>query len=493
MNKVRTDNKEVGFFLLNVILFVIAFGIFITPTFNSDTIYHIQWPERDWNSYVTSGRYLTAFLNAFFCFIGYNTAISTHITVAISAVIYGVCGILIQRVLANTLQTDADMKDKVVLALILQLPIINVLMLEPMMFIELAVVYALAYLMSVLSFVCLTKNKIIWALILAECSIMLYQSHVVIGFILYSGYVYLVNKGKFSLKVFVEEVKAGLIVVAAGVINVLSVKIFGYLGILPYVSKNASLDGFWKKIPMIFDSFLDTLKDNYGLLPGNWLLMLVLVLNIVIVLWEVLKEKRYLDAAYHVVLCMGMLIVPFMFGLLQPGVALPPRIVFTIYVAVGTIIAVAYIVNSDIKKNIAAISGVVLLIIQIVMCNTISAEHVASNALDVQYMEMIYYEIQKYEEETGIEVEYVEVFHDTNCSEKYSQIKYHSFCTNRRVVVDGWSDVWFLNYISGRDFTKTHEREDEIYALYFADKNWDVFDADEQLIFEDNYLYWVIY
>lgn len=492
--KTKESSKlYVKWFLVNLIVFTVVFAAFILPTFNSDTIYHCLNPYGDMQSFVTSGRYLTALLNWIFCKIHYNTAIQTGVTFGISAILYALGLLICQKAFYEMEEVSFRGKEESVLLVILLLPLINVFMLEPMMFIELEIVYALAFLTAVLMFVSLSKRQYIWAFVFAASSVMLYQSHIVMGFILYSGYLFLKNHGRLSGKVVLDEIVSGCIVLLAGAANIISVRILKYCGIIQYVPKSISMKGGLEKIKMLGQVFWEIITDNYGLLPCGWFLPALLGLVIALVCRQLLKSRRYLDVFYYVGLCCGMLLVPCLFGLIQPTAAIPPRIAFSAYTGIAMILLTAYSFWESLGKHMCTAGVVILLVLEAVMCNIISTEHRASNALDKAYIEMVYSEIEKYEVETGIAVEYIEVLYDTECMDKWEQIKYSTFCINRRAIIDGWCDVWFLNYYAGREFIKTHENEEIIYQQYVEGRNWDTFAADEQLIFDNNYLYWIIY
>lgn len=487
------SKRYVKWFWINLIIFTVVFSAFILPTFNSDTIYHSLNPYGDMQSFITSGRYLAALLNWFFCKIQYNTAIQTGITFGISAIIYALGLLICQKIFYEMGETSFQEKDEAVLIFTTLLSVINVFMLEPMMFIELEIVYALAFLTSILMFVWLSKRKYLIAFVFASISVMLYQSHIVIGFILYSGWLVLKNRCRLSGKVLLDEIVSGCIVVLAGVVNVISVRVLKHCGIISFTSKSISLENGLEKMKLLINAYGEIVTDNYGLLPWGLILPILLGICIILVCYQLMKKRRYLDILYYAGLCCGMLFVPCLFGLLQPTVSIPPRIAFSAYTGVAMIFLTSYGLLKGAERRICTISIAILIVLEAVMCNIISAEHRASNALDKAYIETVYSEIEKYETETGITIEYIGVLHDTECIDKWEQIKYSTFCINRRAVIDGWSDVWFLNYYAGRDFTKTHENEEMIYQQYVEGRNWDVFDADEQLIFEGNYLYWIIY
>ena len=55
-----------------------------------------------------------------------------------------------------------------------------------------------------------------------------------------------------------------------------------------------------------------------------------------------------------------------------------------------------------------------------------------------------------------------------------------------------WSDVLLINYLSGKEYIKVPMDED-VYDMYFRGKSWETFNADEQLVFDGDTMYWAIY
>ncbi len=122
----------------------------------------------------------------------------------------------------------------------------------------------------------------------------------------------------------------------------------------------------------------------------------------------------------------------------------------------------------------------------------ISVDHFSTNRLDQEYARLLETQIEKYEVQSGIEVRNIAVRTDTSPQWKYEPIRYMAYNVNERAYLNEWSDVTLLNYVSGRGYNKIG-MPDEIYQEYFANKNWDAWCPEEQLVFEGDTLYWVKY
>lgn len=122
----------------------------------------------------------------------------------------------------------------------------------------------------------------------------------------------------------------------------------------------------------------------------------------------------------------------------------------------------------------------------------ISVDHFSTNRLDQEYAKLLEAQIEKYEAQSGIEVKNIAARTDTSPQWKYETIRYMAYNVNERAYLNEWSDVTLLNYVSGRSYNKIGMPQ-EIYQKYFADKNWDMWCPEEQLVFEGDTLYWMKY
>ena len=119
------------------------------------------------------------------------------------------------------------------------------------------------------------------------------------------------------------------------------------------------------------------------------------------------------------------------------------------------------------------------------------ANQIAVNRLDQQEALQIHKEILDYEERTGNTVEVVAFGYDHYKSYYFADVDHVVMDMNIRVASTGGA-VKALNYYTGRNFESDTMPED-IYIQVFQEQDWDVLDLEEQLYFEGNKLYWIIY
>lgn len=124
--------------------------------------------------------------------------------------------------------------------------------------------------------------------------------------------------------------------------------------------------------------------------------------------------------------------------------------------------------------------------------NDIIAEHYINNAVDQEYARQIYNAISQYENEIGIEVHTISVADDGEIAWKNNGVRKMAYNVNERAFLNSWSDVTLINFVSNREFIRS-EMQNEEKNKFFQVENWNQFNADKQLYFEGDTLYWIKY
>ena len=108
---------------------------------------------------------------------------------------------------------------------------------------------------------------------------------------------------------------------------------------------------------------------------------------------------------------------------------------------------------------------------------------------DVKYINSIVQEINSYENDTDIKIKRIYYAKDTSVNYYYSFG--HANGANIRLLAVDWAlDCAFPVYTYNKyEFKKMSDKD---YKKYFKDKNYDEFD-DEQLVFDDDTLYLLLY
>ena len=115
-----------------------------------------------------------------------------------------------------------------------------------------------------------------------------------------------------------------------------------------------------------------------------------------------------------------------------------------------------------------------------------------TNMLEKECAKQIEHEIRKYEQTTGIEVEYISFYRDNTPQYKYDDILLkpgEDMLYN--VYLVEWGDIYALNFYTNLALEKKSPAAN--YNKYFSNYNWDCLDLQEQLKFEGNTCHYCVY
>ena len=156
----------------------------------------------------------------------------------------------------------------------------------------------------------------------------------------------------------------------------------------------------------------------------------------------------------------------------------------------GLLLVSSYALSERFLYKLLGIVGVLYVMIHLFFSDLIITDHFVSNAIDEVYVNMLYTEILKYENETGIEVKKLAVMNDIDSPPFYKQVSYVSGQINERAIDSGPISV--IRIVTGRTFEKI-DMPKNIREQYFKDKNWDYFDLEQQLVIEGDTAYWCVF
>ena len=150
----------------------------------------------------------------------------------------------------------------------------------------------------------------------------------------------------------------------------------------------------------------------------------------------------------------------------------------------------AYMVSEGKITQILTIGCAGYLLIHLMFAEFIVSNRFVSNTLDEVYANMVYQEIMEYEEETGILVTKMAVIDDAYAPDSYEEVNYAADQINERTL--GTVTNSLITVVTGRKF-EIVEMNEKIYKEYFENKNWDYFDLEEQIVFENDTGDWCVF
>lgn len=476
-------------FLIDYLMLVITWGGMFRRSFNCDTLFHYVRPQRDIIGRCEGGRYLSGLMDYILWQFGMTTADHTGITVFIAVFLIAVSVWVVQRSFEEKVRCRNGY-EKVAYYAVTGLMFSNVLFSESLMFGECSLMFGLAYLFASIGIFLFTKKKYMAAFLLFLCSTMEYQVAVVYAAIILSAWIFLHQEYKITVQTVLQEFICGCVTFGAGLLNMLSITVLVKTGILEKAEKGAGIGDIIGKIGLCAEDIVSLLKDSRGLLPGAGLPFLIMVFAAGITLRKFLKDRNWMAVLYYILLLAAMTMMIYVLPMVQASSMLYPRLIWVFYIMQSMLLLIAFVCTGETVRKVMCYVCCGYLAVQIMFCHIIVTNHMVSNTLDKTYVMMFCQEVEKYEAQTGLRVEKLAVANDTDCPSSYNNVYYKTDQINERAL--GIVTNTLVNAVSGRKFEKV-SMDETVYREHFEGKNWDYFDASEQLVILGDTAYWVIF
>ena len=258
-------------------------------------------------------------------------------------------------------------------------------------------------------------------------------------------------------------------------------------------------------------SFNDLINSGYGYTKTGFVkyyLLLIFIITIIVLL----IRKRFKDIFVFVFLSAAFFFIPFAFGIIYTASSpYVMRAMVSFYIAIASYTLIAYMYSFEwsdmdnkgrkISIQVAIIMIALYLIVDIKGVETGISDILTANKLEFQICRQLKSEIDNYTAETGIEISTIKVasykpariaFDST-----YMNIPYNGNYSLHLLLDTSWSDVATINLIYGTDYVREEATEEEM-EKYFGDiaEKYDYnyyFEPDDQIVFEGNTLYWLLY
>ena len=397
-----------------------------------------------------------------------------------------------------------DKKAEYIILAISYIIIFNFAYLENLQFAECAIM-SISILISIITaqtIVEKNKNYILKSLILAIISVIFYQGTInwlfTITFVLS-----LFKEKKINIQVIKNLILSGIFGGIGCVIDLIQIKITGQIFNLSQ-TRMGSIENIPNNFKYILKNMNEVLTNTYELFPKNMLYtyLAILLIYVLIFMTKGYKENNQLNILAIIFICIATVFAPNLMTLAAFGTG---RTAYSIGAMIGIIILYIYcnlkqtekIQFKEIVFYIIAISYVIISLENSIL---IMNGHKKVNIQDKQECELIGEWIKEYEEKQNIEVKNIVFIYNGNSKAYYEKVKNHSALCYKALRTE-WARVGAINYYNNRNFNDVlneiknyGEYLDRInyYKNYFLDKSWDKLDK-EQLVFEDDTLYYCLY
>lgn len=493
-NSIEISNWIV--YLLYFLISLIAYGMFLQKHYSIDS--YGNSPILTTTGILGAGRFGFYLVNILFNNINFNLveqqSIFTFMFILTITFIFSSLFLKLVRV-----STVKNLFSVIIIFVGVGLTLINVYTLEWLLFPEVMLIYSLALVLSYFAARIFFKKPGIPFFFLASllllCAITFYQG-VLPAFVTWS---FLLNI--FSWKSDMTKKKRignllypTFIGVFTSFLSFLASALYQNLATNPVVDR-AQFRGpsqIWDSFRQILGSQKHIYFNASGFLPPFSLLLFLFV-----TLFAWILSKSSTKDFLNIFLCIGMVVViwgaTFFPHLFLGAVWLSPRTITGVFFLVAFLFLVlSHWINELSYQKVLAALGVFFLGLNIFQIQFIGVNHYKSNRLDEEYAYLIEQEITRYQAESGNTITKIAVIRDAQPLQGYSGVHYSMYEINMRSYFATWADVGTLNYYTGNTYEKIEWTNSEL-EFEIVGRNWDTFVPSEQLFFEGDTLYWVIY
>ncbi|MBQ7679966.1 MAG: glucosyltransferase domain-containing protein [Butyrivibrio sp.] len=500
----KEDRKRIPLLLLvaDVICVIMAYGMLYRQQFGSDTLFRMLYPEGDIGGALDHARYGSYLLAELLLHLGiqitdYYKLFYGIFVLAIIADIF-----MIQRMFLPFFEKRLEASGQagwLGYLVCTALPFANVLFIENFMFPEYHINYAIAYTLAVAGAWLLGRRRWLPGLLCTVVACVFYQTVLIPMAMLVTAYMVLEADFTLSGALVRRVMLTDVVILLIGLADNQSSRLIPSLN---GVSKKISMD-LPETMRYLAHELRSLCQSSLGLMPGIWVPGLVFLLSALLLGWGVLRtwkrEKRENSMIWTAVL---LILAETLLFLLLPVLSgyggFYPRVVwpFYMYVALLMLTGAYHIWDDGNAGSMKLLPGIMVggfLVLQVFCCQMISENRYISNTLDLVYARAVNREITDYEARTGNRVTKVAIEIDGECPRYYEgMVRYCRDQINERTIAV--TPYCLLEYVNGADIRLTHvDMDKKIWKAHFADGNWDEFNPGEQLYFEGDTLYWVVF
>ncbi len=436
------------------------------------------------NNFISAYRYFGALLYKGILALGHNPIVNSTIDIIFFVLVVPIFITLLVKVMSNNLKKE-DSLSLFIIDLSIIVSIVNVWFCDILSFPECVTITGVGVSLCLLAVCVIDKSQsfvhCLISCVLLICSTAVYQQFISVYVVFVVALFGLKTKDKNDFKsLFNNYYKPAMVAVISGISYfVIGKIILNYTGLQENSRIALSLEQIIENL-IYFATHQHSYLKGRGFFSTELLTILFLLIGIVwflCVVTDWLKNRKNLKT---IVLLMSYAVAyvgTYLSGVLSLSHA--ARAMFPLFSVFGL-----FAVGTVAFTNKKIIKGLTLLIVVIALGMNIfkiTEREVAlkkQNTEDSIWASQVIYEIEKYEQENKTTVSVIEICNDVEVS---SAVRSTAFA--RKAILD----------LSGnREFLYKSMSEEKCEEC-FGNKNWSVFDADEQMVFEGETLYLCCY
>lgn len=504
-------------FVVQIVLFFVIYGIMLMPRFSTDA-YSVFFTTSDGlKHHLNLGRPINYFLYRAVLALGINcVTYSPFFTAVFILTVSWSAAVLLSLLKPFFLSPSPNWLTVLLLEFGILLAYANIYLVEGFSYSEAALSYIALFLLLTLTLILFFhRNQVIGTILAMVClflTLTIYQ--VFLGFFMIFGSIVILVRhnvpgmqwNKQTAKPFVLDMLR--LVAVGGGSSVADLLMMGLLGAQGYTSgRGPSLS-----VTSIFNSIRQMAFQFNYYYPMGYPYYLTGISRIIFVLSGPIllcllagsfagkhrKQNRYpffsVAVTFLVIFC-GFLSA-FAPHFISQSVWLVPRTIspfFAVFTVIIVLIGYNYVHNGRAAMPWMETAVVLLLLAaNIVGIQGIALDQMKVNRHDKAEAEEIIRRIQEYELESGQSVDTISWKTDSRYTWTYPEIKYMFMDMNVRAAARSWSVISCIDYYAGRQFN-SETMPDEIWLENFQGQEWDSFQPEEQIRFEGNTMYLMVY
>lgn len=499
-------------FAVQIILFFAIYGIMLVPRFSTDSYGTFFSASGSENMFLTQGRVGIYFLYRALLPLGINfVTLSPIFTAAFILTAAWSAAVLLSLLKPYFLNLNW------LTALLLEFGIVlsyaNIYFTELYFFSDVALVYAFALFFQTLALILFFHRKptigALLAMICVYLSLSFYQAF--LGFFMIFGSMLILLRHdvpgtqwtKQNVKpLFLDLLRLAVVGGGSSVLSVLGMSRSAMAGTSKEIS--LSMADLLNSVRQVIWQFNDYYPSGYpSYLTGFLKIIFILsgpVLLCLLACSFAGKHRRQMryplsSAAITLLIFFCEFLSVFAPHFVSRNVWMPPRSIcsfFALFTVMAVVIGCNYARNGKAMPWMETAVVLLLLTANIVGIQGIALDQITINRKDKVEAEEIVRRIQEYEAESGQSVDTVSWRPDSRYTWTYPEVKYTFMDMNVRAGARSWSLIGCIEYYAGRQFD-SETMPDEIWVANFMGQEWNSFQPEEQIRFDGNKMYLMVY
>lgn len=499
-------------FIVQIVLFFIIYGIMLIPRFSTDSYSVYFYTSGGLNGFLELGRTGTYLLFRALLAMGVNSVTLSPVFTAVFSLTVSWSAAVILSLLKPHFPNPNRLT-----VLLLELGVVlayaNIYFAELYFFSDVALMYTFAvFFMTLALILFFHRNWIVGSILALVClyaSFSFYQAF--LGFfMIFGSMIILIRHDVLCARQKSQNVKPcvlellRLVVVGGGgsAANILALRFLAAAGFSSSRGPALSVADIFNSVRQAiwqFGYYYPSGYPNYltGLLKTIFVLSGPVLLCLLVDSFSIGRRKRYPFSSVAVTLLVLAAGLVFVFAphLVAKSVWMPPRSIcsfFTLFTVMAVVTGYHYARDGKTMPWAGTVVVLFLLIANITAIQGIACDQIKVNRQDRVEMEEIVQYIREYEAESGQSVDTVCWRPDSQYTLTHSEIKYSFMDMNVRAGARSWSLIDCICYYAGRRFN-SETMPDEVWVSVFHGQEWDSFRPEEQIRFQKNKIYLMIY